>query len=307
MAESLFIQTVSQGAEGSLAAGSRAGGSLGTETSGILETRDGHPARALTRDYVRRGSAGTTVRNLVGGLLKWVARALYLSPVLAVAYIVTGGETGAIAVATFVIIVAAFFVVLALYVVVSFAVFSGSQRASLARPSLILQAEPATQTDTRDLGQQVTVRGRVVRLRAAAVVISDSWQETERDTYADVFGILRDDGLPVVVLPTTAPTLSAPVGDAAAARVAAERGLFGDACILQEGDQVVLSGLLLDRIVNVNGFELDGEMLRFGGDAHDESLPYRAVSMQEGLLVSDSPDAPLLICLESRPSALPAA
>ncbi len=288
MAESVFVQTLAPN-----------GSAKGT----IMETRDGGVARQLVRDYVHSGGALTTARDVVGWPLKWLARALYISPALALAYAVTGGQVAAVIAASFVGLVIAFFVVLILYVLVSFIAFGQNTRRGLSRPDVSLLAEASTDTDTRDPGREVTVRGRVVRLRGKDIVMSDAWQPNERTTYADIFGIERDEGLPIVVLPTTAPMLDAPANDAAHATLAQEKGLFGEVAVLREGDTVVVRGVILDRIANVNAFELDGEVLRFGGasrdDAH-EALPYREVQLDAGLLISDSTNEPLRIKVESR-------
>jgi hypothetical protein len=290
MAESVFVQTVVANAK-----------------SQVKETRDGGAARNLARGYVRSGGGLTTVRDGIGWTLKWVARALYFSPVLAIAYAITGGHVAAMVVATFVGLVLTFFVVLILYVLAAFIAFGQSTRRGLARPHVSLEAETATETDTRDPGQMVTVRGRVIRLRGKGVVVSDAWQPQERTTYADIFGVEREQGLPVVVLPTTAPTLDAPTDDPDAATLALEKGLFGVVAVLREGDTVTLRGIILDRIANVNAFELDGEVLRFGGGETNEALPYREVQLDAGLLISDSKDEPLQIKVEKRAPELPPA
>lgn len=289
MAESVFVQTVAEGAR-----------------SEVKETRDGGAARTLTRHYVRSSTGWlSAVRDAVGFLLKWIARALYFSPVLALAYAITGGHVAALVAATFVGLVLTFFVVLILYVVVAFIAFGASVRHRLARPNLSLKPESATETDTKDPGQIVTVRGRVVRLRGKDIVVSDAWQPTERTTYADVFGVEREQGLPIVVLPTTAPTLDAATDDPHAATLALEKGLFGDVALVREGDVVTLRGVILDRIANVNAFELDGEVLKFGGGDLSEALPYREVQLDAGLLISDSKEEPLQIKVEKRAPALP--
>ncbi len=295
MAESLFVQTLAP-----------SGSAKGT----IRETRDGGASRELVRDYVHSGGMLTAARDAVGWPLKWLARALYISPALALAYAVAGGHVAAVIAATFVGLVITFFVVLILYVLVSFIAFGQNTRRGLSRPDVSLLAEAPTDTDTRDPGREVTVRGRVVRLRGKDIVMSDAWQPNERTTYADIFGIERDGGLPIVVLPTTAPTLDAPTnaGDSAAhATLAREKGLFGEIAVLREGDMVTLRGVILDRIANVNAFELDGEVLRFGGASRgdaNEALPYREVQLDAGLLISDSKNEPLQIKVESRAKAL---
>lgn len=291
VAESVFVQTVGGGPK-----------------TGVTETRDGGAARTLARDYVRSGGGLSAVRDGAGWPLRWVARALYLSPVLGLAYAITSGHVAALVAATFVGLVLAFFLLLILYILIAFIAFGESARRGLARPRVSLHAQPASETDTKDPGTAVTVRGRVVRLRGTGVIVADGWQPQERTTYADIFGVEREQGLPIVVLPTTAPTLDAPGDDAEAATLAQEKGLFGDVAVLREGDTVTLRGVILDRIPNVNAFELDGEVLRFGaGGEANEALPYREVQLDAGLLVSDTKDEPLQIKVEKRAPALPAA
>lgn len=292
MAESVFVQTVVAGAG----------------KSEVRETRDGGAPRMLVRPYVRTGGGLSAGRDGVGLLLKWVARALYFSPVFGLAYAVTRGPIAALAVAIFVGLVLAFFAVLILYILVAFIAFGDEKRRGLERPRVSLDPQTKEQTDTRDPGSTVTIRGRVVRLRGSGTVVSDAWQPLERTTYADVFGVERDEGLPVVILPTTAPTLDAPTSDAHTAALAQEKGLFGEVACLLEGDVVTVRGVILDRIANVNAFELDGEVLRFGGHGETaEAAPYREVPLDAGLLVSDSKEEPLLIKVEKRAPALPGA
>ena len=299
MAESVFVQTIAASSDPKKSGGA----------GEIRETRDGGQARVLVRDYVQSGGGLSAVRDGIGFLLKWIARSLYFSPVFAIAYAITSGHIAAMVAATFVGIVLAFFVVLAIYIIAAFIAFGETMRRGLRRPSVSLAPDSAEATDTQDPGRSVTVRGRVVRLRDKPIIVADGWQAEERTTYADVFGIHREKGVPIVVLPTTAPTLDAPHDAAAAKSMAEEKGLFGEVSILREGDLVTVRGVVLDRIANVNAFELDGEVLRFGdkssGDAN-EAMPYREGQLDAGLLISDSKDEPLQIKVEKRAPALTA-
>ena len=285
MAESRFVQNIGDEARAQL-----------------TETRDGGAPRPLTRDYVVvSGGVLVGIRDGVGVLLKWLARALYLSPAIVIAKVVLSGLAAAVAVAAFVCVVLAFFVVLIVYIVAAFVAFGQNARRRLSCPDAISGRAATGEPDTADLGRQVTVRGRVVKLRGpSSVVMSDAWGESMRVTYADVFGVLRSAGLPVVVLPTTAPTLVAPNGSDEPRALAEVTEAEARTRMLREGDEVIVTGQLLDRITNVHAFELDGEVLRLGGDTPDEAAPYREAQILGGLLVSDTLATPLTIKVVAR-------
>jgi hypothetical protein len=274
----------------------------------IVESRDGGATRVLARSYISRGGALVSLRDGIGAGLKWATRLVYVSPALIVARLIVHGmdaRKGEWIVAGFVGIVVLFFVMLSFYLFAAFIAWGQTQRSALDRPSDVEEEEGATDADAADAGMLVTITGRATRLDATDMpLLADFWRSALRITEASVFGVTRDNGSPVVVLATTAPfVLGHAVGrDAASvlsaltiARTEVVAGQEGESLIVAEGDEITVTGQLLDRIANIAEFELDGEMYRWGAGKPDAETPYRQTSVQGGLLVSDTVTAPLVV------------
>jgi hypothetical protein len=279
------------------------------EDGRLKEQRDGGAARTIERGYVMQGGALVRVRDALGGAVRALGLALYLSPIFIIARLIAHYAVeplfGAVVVVVFVTLVLAFFVVLCLYVLMSFIAWNQSRRTMLARPHAAL-AHGAENADEQDLGKIVTVTGRAVSLDGAErPLLSDFWTGRMRLTEASVFAIEREaPHAPVVIMATTAPIVIARASDAPAEMVLAKETYQrtellddqrGDALAVRAGEKVTVTGQLLDRIPNVSEFELDGEMYRLEAASTDEATPYRETQIRSGLLLSDQVSMPLVV------------
>jgi hypothetical protein len=290
MARSRFVQTLDDGR--------------------LKEQRDGGAQRSIERGYVLQGGPLVKVRDTIGGGVRVLAKAMYLSPVFVFARLIAHYAVdplfGAVVVVVFVTLVLAFFTLLCLYLLASFVAWNQSKRTSLARPHAAL-AHGVENADEQDLGKIVTVTGRAVALDETHLpLVSDFWTPRVRLAEASVFAIERDaPHAPVVVIVTTAPiviaraeetTTALAVSPATYQRTELLDDQRGDALAVRAGEKVTLTGQLLDRIPNVSEFELDGEMYRLQpAAATDEGTPYREAQIRTGLLVSDQLTMPIVI------------
>ena len=212
------------------------------------------------------------VRNLIGGAVRVLGRALYLSPALIVLKLVLTGfnlRVSDYVIPAFASLVSLFFAVLCLWVAVSLPwwLFRG-------RKGLLSFAPPPASGEN-----DVTVRGVVVGLEpGATVVLTCTEQEIggllERVVLGECFAVVPDDGDPAVVVPGRTP--------------------YVEGGPLSVGDRVEVRGVRTGTFDNRERFELDGQPAAIADDG-DGDGPYRQAPGGPALRLGDDASSRLLI------------
>lgn len=275
----------------------------------LLDGR-GEPARRTMRpEWLQAGtSAMGSVRAGVGRVLHWLARALYVSPILVIvkAALRGTGDSDLVTVG-FVCLVLLFFTVLDFYLLVSFVWWLARRRAERLRLVLPDRGDAETgrggvvPTASAAPGDRIVARGRIVAMGTKGEdVLRDVWivggiQPTRAVEVAD-FAVVAAGEPTVVVRCETAPAVIAPtegmrasrwLDDASpATRDLADRAgaaFEGTATVmtLRDGDPVEVIGRVQKTIANpVVGADADS--------------PYRRAGAEMALLVVALPGAPHL-------------
>jgi hypothetical protein len=299
MVTSIFVQTAAQGGREERAV-----------VFGAAPT-----TRILPALPPREGGFVYRVRQGLGFVLRQLARAIYVSPVLIVAKLVVRAfdeRASDLLLVAFAVVVVVFFVVLNLYILWSLAWWLLSRRQKSKPPRL----EPFDARTVEEPGR-VRVVGRVERLgeRGDGVVLRDVWEggaQPWRLTEVAVFLVRPDDASQpaVVVACTTAPEirrrglvrparglLAAMTPEATALAPSAVPGADdgGVGLTLAEGDRVEVTAVLAEPFDNLERIPLPGGELVVGDP---EGAPYRdqpEAARRDGLLFLDDAKSPLFL------------
>ncbi len=277
---------------------------------------------------------GRVLREIKSGIrivIKWVTRALYISPLLIVIKLILGlfdQTLGDMMVVFFVLLVVCFFTLLNLYILWSVIVHVGSKGGPLVtlpftstggdRREIFTRASEL-KVPGRDL---VTLRGVVTPIDdfpiGSELVLRDLWA-TEGDApwrLSEVmdFAVVAKGERPVIIRFNTAPIVIATPRKvttctgvdqmSAAANTVFDMApaLKGDRLSesalwleLSAGDEVEVMGYLHEEIPNVQRFELGGRLCSLESNRQQGHAPYRGVAGESGSMVLARPETPVWI------------
>jgi hypothetical protein len=298
----------------------------------LVVQRDGRKHEELLQaDWIVRdvGLAERTKRGVMA-LMRWVARGLYLSPLLWLASTVAPAPASHFLLVAFVALAVTFFALLNVFVVVSAIAWRARLRQDfvLAPPhrSAPPRQAPALEVPGRDQalpgpGNQLVVRGRIERLqtprqpdRANAPVLVDAWSlgdQPIRLTEGYAFAVCAEDRMPVVIELIAPPIVYAPPEEgpfeAALATMTLDAAKLyrrlpvvayrddAEWLTLRPGDEVVVRGTIGGAIDDVTQFTLGGAEVGLTPSGNKPGTPYRASERRRGVLVRGLPGAPLVI------------
>lgn len=279
-------------------------------------------------------STGRAVRGIKFGIrlvLKWLVRALYLSPLLVIVRFVVGASNqyaGDMVVVGFVLLVVFFFLLLNVYIVWCVVEhFSSKGRLGVHLPfsasgqdltGVFSRGSPSIESGGRKV---VRVSGTLKRVDAllpeSGLVLREFWATDSaapwRLTEAVDFAVIVEDERPVIVQLRSAPiVVGAPrketvawaihrlsaglnsifdMGPATQGKRATELAQW---LTLAEGDEVELIGFSQGVIDNVGHFMLDGRSCSLRLDQEQAQGPYRgAAAGDPGTFVVSTPEAPV--------------
>ncbi len=265
-----------------------------------------HPARMHgVPEWVDFRSAKLhTIRKALEGLLKALARAVYVSPLLLLLRLILRSAypaAGDVPILLFVAIVVLFFTALDLWIFVSLVWWLAGHTEGGLR-FLVPDREVVPPTNALPPGRAgpgdvVHVRGKIVQLGPEKpetdVVLRDLWcPDTDppiRVVVAHDFAIAPEGTTPVVVRLEQAPLVHASAQEGGLESFELpppDHGTTGTGSlrVLRAGDEVEVWGRVARSIPNVGRFELGGRVRSLGEDA-DGGSPYRESAPRPGIVV----------------------
>jgi len=273
---------------------------------------------------VRLGGQG--IRRFTGWLrspLKWGVRGIFLSPLLILlraALAITAPWASEVVTVAFVGLVVVFFSMLIVYVFLLASAYlmstrrpsieppysaKGAERGGISLGGLNLPASALPMADAR-----VTLRGRVTSLgdilpAGDDLLVRDLWlpgsTPPRRLTRAVDFAVVSEGQQPVVVRLESAPLLVTseedPSADEELAREAGSDSHDPEARLLslRVGQEVEITGVPCDEIVNVSSFELGGRMRALMPEEGRPAAPYRSDAARPATLVKATSSTPVWV------------
>jgi len=294
---------------------------------------EAHRTEYLRRDFVLPpGTRSESVKRAQGRWLKWVARALYASPLLWVVHLMMPAPIDGLLLVLFVCIAVLFYASINVYVVLAVIAWRAKTKARLQLSPPYEERDPGPLRATDIVGEEtppppagswVRARGKVVPLSirnlAEGAVIRDVWLtdgKLGRLTDAVVFAVCAEGRLPVVLSFRSAPSVYA----SAAAREFTEilpqmterarslwsiieadaTGREADVLAIEPGDEVEVIGVVGEQLDDVRQFAVGGQDLSLAVDEEGAAgSPYRADSRRAGVLMVSNVAQPAYIVLRS--------